>query len=181
MIPFIDNIATTIRSYVPQLERGIYLARIDDEGRILAQSQDNQNEFVYAGIKDNDGNYFYIRHRDSGEIFYNESTDYKRLVCNQTKLNARYSLRLVAVVRNWCPYNLEDNLRRALINVPLPDIDNRSTGVEYIRNGNISQTKSIIDSIAVLKEESPNKKKQFDKNLIFVAVDFDLTLEYNYF
>lgn len=180
MIQYIAIIADTIKQYLPQLDKAVYLARIDDEGRILMQNQANQNEYVYAGIKDNDSNYFYIRHRDSGEIFFTDSSSPSISSCTNTNIISRYELKVVACLRNWCPYNTEEMIRRALMNAALPDINDNVPPGMYIRNASISPIRSVIDSIAVLKEES-SKPKQFDKNLIFVAVDFDLELENIYF
>lgn len=180
MITYIAAIADAIKQYLPQLDKAVYLARIDDEGRILMPSPNNQNEYVYAGIKDNDSNYFYIRHRDSGEIFFTDSASPSISSCTNTNIISRYELKVVACLRNWCPYNTEEMIRRALMNAYLPDINDNSPAGMRIRNASISPIRSIIDSIAVLKEES-SKPKQFDKNLIFVAVDFDLELENIYF
>lgn len=180
MIYYLDNIAASVKRFLPQLDRGIYLARIDEEGRILMQSNPDQNEFVYAGIRDNDGNYFYIRHRDSGEIFFENSASKSQISCGQTNMIARYELRLVAVVRNWCAYNTEAALRNALIAASLENINQISPIHMLIRNPGVMPIRSCIDSIQVLKDESP-KAKQFDKNNIFVSIDFDLTMEYVYF
>ena len=97
-----------------------------------------------------------------------------------SKLVSKYELRLVACLKNWCAYNAEDSIRTALINADLPDISDNVPRRMKITNAGITPKKSIIDSISVLGEESP-KPKQFDKNLIFVAIDFDLQFENNYF
>lgn len=181
MIYYLDNIADTIKQYLPQLDKAVYLARIDDEGRVLMPSPDNQVEYVYAGIRDNDSNYFYIRHRDSGEIFYSEPSSLKQITCSQSSVVARYELRVVVSIRNSCPYNTEEMIRRALYNVNLPDYNTNNNSSQYITNASITLVKSMIDSIAVMKEETPDKKKQFDKNINFIAVDFDLEMELSYF
>lgn len=177
---YLDIIADTVKQSLPNFTKAIYLARIDDEGRVLVQSTERQNEFVYAGLKDGESDYFYIRHRDGGEIFFEDSPDSKRLVCGHTKIVSKYELRLVACLKNWCAYNAEDSIRTALINADLPDINDNVPRRMKITNAGITPKKSIIDSISVLSEESP-KPKQFDKNLIFVAIDFDLQFENNYF
>ena len=177
---FLDSIANSVRQYLPILEKAVYLARIDEEGRVLVQSTERQNEFVYAGLKDNENNYFYIRHRDGGEIFFEDAPNSKRLVCGHTKIVSKYELRLVACLKNWCAYNAESTIRKALINADLPDINDNVPVAMNITNASIMPKKSVIDSISVLTEESP-KPKQFDKNLIFIAIDFDLTFENNYF
>lgn len=179
MNQYISYIAERIRQYLPQIERVIYLARIDDEGRVLMPREDNQNEFVYAGLSDTEGNYAYIRHIDSGEINYSAATSRQIDSCGTNhRINASINLRIVVCLRNWCAYNAEDQIRKALLTVELPDYQNAN---ELIRFASVTPSKSMIDSIAVLKEESPNKKKQFDKNLIFVASDFNLEYEINYF
>lgn len=180
MIQFIDIIAANIKRFIPQLGTGVYLARIDDEGRVLVQSSSNQNEFIYAGLKDNQGDYFYIRHRDSGEIFYTESSDSKLMTCSQSKMVSRYELKVVVCIKNGCPYQTEENLKRALLTANFPDINETQPVRQLIRKVGVMPVRSIIDSIGVLKEESP-KPKQFDKNLIFVSMDFDLSFETSYF
>lgn len=180
MKPFLDAIAASLRNYFPMLDTIVYPARIDEEGRVLVQSSEKQNEFVYAGIKDNHENYAYIRHRDSGEIIHTEMQTGKMMTCSQTKMVSKYELRVVVCLKNWCPYNTEDTIRKALITAQLPNIDDNWPPKQWIRNANAIPKRSVIDSITVLREESP-KPKQFNKNLIFVAVDFDLTLEINYF
>jgi hypothetical protein len=176
---YISHIATRIKQYLPQIDRVIYLARIDDEGRVLMPKDDNQNEFVYAGLSDIEGNYAYIRHADAGEINYSAATSRQIDSCGSNhRINAAYSLRVVVCLKNWCAYNAEEQIRKALLTVNLSDYSN---GTELMRYASVTPTKSTIDSIAVLKDESPNKKKQFDKNLIFVASDFDLQYEINYF
>lgn len=177
---FLDAVASSVKQYLPILDKAVYLAKIDDEGRILVQSADRQNEYAYAGLKDNDSNYFYIRHRDGGEIFFSDAPDAKRLACGHTKIQSRYELKLVACLKNWCAYNAEDTIRRALVNADLPDINDNVPVRMNITNASIMPKRSVIDSISVLEEESP-KPKQFDKNLIFVAIEFDLTFENNYF
>lgn len=180
MIHYLDNIAHSVKTVLPMLDRGIYLARIDEEGRILMQSSPNQNEYVYAGIRDNDANYFYIRHRDSGEIFFEESQTKSKISCGSDSSIARYELRIVAVLKNWCPYNAEEMIRRALMNTGFADIEETVPTRMTIKNVDLKTTRSCIDSIQVLREESPNPK-QFDKNNIFVSVDFDLYMEYTYY
>lgn len=180
MIHYLENISASIKQLLPQLDRGIYLARIDEEGRILMQSTGNQNEFVYAGIRDNDYNYFYIRHRDSGEIFFESSPTKQKISCGQSNTIARYELRIVAVLKNWCPYNTESTIRQAIMRADLPN-HNETSPVRYsITNVDATPVRSCIDSIQVLREES-SKPKQFDKNNIFVAIDFNLSMEYTYY
>lgn len=172
MNSFLDDIANNIKSRLG-IDKAVYLARIDEEGRVLMQSNPNQNEFVWAGISDIDSNYFYIRHRDSGSIFYEDSPDSRIKSCGHSKTITRYELRVVCCLKNWCPYNTEETLRSALLTTKLPNTDNK-TGARIILR------QSCIDSIQVVKDES-TKPKQFDKNIIFVAVDFDLEFTVNYF
>lgn len=169
----LEIISNEITRHVPEFEKGIYLARIDDEGRILIQKDPIKNEFVWGGISDQDSRYFYIRHRDSGEIQFEESPNRPFSSCGSKKIISRYELRLVASLRNWCSYNLEDRLRRALMSIRIPDTPEMKSAI-------IQPRRSQIDSIAVLKEETP-KPKQFEKSMIFVAIDFDLIFEMNYF
>lgn len=164
---YLDAIALNIKHFLPMLERGVYLAKIDDEGRILVKSATFQNEYTYAGIKDNESNYFYIRYRDGGEINIEETGNYKKVTCNHYSLTSKYELKLVACLKNWCPYNAEEMIKKALIKTSVDDVD-------------VMPKRAVIDSVTVVAEESP-KPKQFDKNLTFVSMDFDLIIETNYY
>ena len=168
----LDGISNDITRIIPQFKKSIYLARIDEEGRVLVQTSPTSNEFKWAGVSDNDGDYFYIRHRDEGNIFYEESGEPVKFSCNHYIMNVRYELKLVAVLRNACPYTLENTLRDTLISFKLPDQGN----IKKIR---FMPVKSTIDSIQVMKDESP-KSKSFDKNLIFVGIEFDMNYEKHY-
>jgi hypothetical protein len=173
----IDTILSNLSNYILQLVSGfskaVYLARIDSEGRIMIQSEATKNEFVYSGISDTESNYFYIRHRDGGQIFYEESANSRQFSCQTiNRINSRYELRLVAVQRNWCSYNLEHAIRTAMLKAKFQDFDE-------FRMIQIKPVQSTIDAIAVLSDESP-KPKTFDKALNFVAIDFDIVFELNY-
>lgn len=162
-----------IHQAVPDLKKAVYLAKIDEEGRILKQVVPTQSEYKWAGIADNEGDYFYIRHRDGGEIYFEDPADTKRFYCSHRRQLNRYELRLVAVMRGVSGMELETKIRKALIKTILADIGEIKK-IEFIPR------KSIIDTMAVFKEESPTQKP-FDKSLTFVAIDFDLTFEMNYF
>jgi len=171
----LQTLVNSIKSKLPEFTKGLYLAFIDSEGRVLIQ-EEKTNEFVYSGIGDNSNNYFYVRHRNSGEIRFTELSTNKQFVsCNQNSGVSIYELRIVACVKNWCPYELEHRLRKAIIATSISDFN--LTG-EMIKNISFKPVASNVDSIQVLKEESP-KPKQFDKNLIFVSIDFDLSLNYH--
>lgn len=165
---YLDIIAESIKQHLPMLDKAIYLAKIDDEGRILVKSASNQNEYSYAGLKDNEGNYFYIRHRDGGEIKIEEANNHKKITCSHSIFLSTYELKLVACLTNWCPYNANDTLFKALMKANLNS------------DATIMPKKAVIDSLAVMQEESP-KPRQFDKNLIFVSMEFDLIIETNYY
>lgn len=166
---YLVQISEEIKRRIPELTKSVFPARIDSEGRILIPSESTANEFVFAGIKDNESNYFYIRHRDGGKIRFEESVNTRRFTGFQNFVRVVYELRVVIVMKNVDPYVLEEKVRSALIGVDLPNI-------KGIQNQNVVPRESTIDSITVLKEESP-KAKQFDKNLIFVAIDFDLEFD----
>lgn len=169
----LSNLSNYILQLVPGFQKAVYLARIDSEGRIMIQSEATKNEFVYSGISDTESNYFYIRHRDGGQIFYEESANSRQFSCQTMKrINSRYELRLVAVQRNWCSYNLENAIRTAMMQAKFNDFNE----FELIQ---IKPIQSTIDAITVLSDESP-KPKQFDKSLNFVAIDFDVVFEINY-
>lgn len=161
-----------IKNFMPEIEKGIYLATIDDEGRILVKPDARKNEYKWAGIADNEGNYFYVRHRDSGEIFVNPPADSRLAWCGHVKNDIRYELKIVACIRNGCPYTMENNIRWALAKTEIMDS-------QQIKKVDLIPTRSNINSVSILQEET-GKQKQFDKNLIFVSVDFDLTFEMNY-
>lgn len=153
-------------------DKVFYLARIDDEGRVLIPVEDGANEFKALGTTDTMNSYVYIRHMDSGSIFMEEVLEGRTMSCVSRKYNVRYELRLVAGVKNADSYVLENALRRVIATTTVYPTNE-------MKNIKLVPRKSTIDSITVMKEESP-KPKQFDKNLIFVAIDFDLTFEMNY-
>ena len=162
-----------VQAAVPHFKKAVYLAKIDEQGRILKQVYPTQSEYKWAGIADNEGDYFYIRHRDGGEIYFEDPADTKRFYCSHRRQLNRYELRLVAVMREVSGIELETKVRSALIKTILADMG-AIKKIEFVPR------KSIIDTMAVFKEESPTTKP-FDKSLTFVAIDFDLTFEMNYF
>lgn len=173
MIKDILNVLiNSIKIKMPEFTKGVALAIIDDEGRVLLQNDDS-NEYVYSGIGDNVINWFYIRHRDNGEIRFEDLPNNKQFVsCSQTANVSVFELRVVCCVKNWCRYELENRLRNAITSTQLGDF---TIGNQMIKNVQFKPVRSQVDSIAVLKTET-DKPKQFDKNLIFVAIDFDLSL-----
>lgn len=150
-----------------------YLARIDDEGRVLIPIEDGANEFKALGTTDTMNNYMYIRHMDTGSIYMNEITEGRKMSCVSSRYEIRYELRIVAGMKNSDSYAIEDTLRRVIAKTRVGD-------TYEMKNIKLVPRKSIIDSMTVVKEESP-KPKQFDKNLIFVAIDFDLSFEMHYY
>jgi hypothetical protein len=148
-------------------KKGIAIARLDDEGRVLIQDE-GVNEYRFAGLNDYDDAYFYIRHRETGEILYGDSAQ-KKFAGMQNFVRVEFQMRIVACMKNADPYALESQIRFALMNANLPS---SSTFV----NATITPVSSQIDSIQVLFQES-KQGKPFDKNLIFVAHDFNLTAD----
>ena len=170
MQQLIKLIAKHIEARIPAFEKSIHLARIDSEGRILKQ-ENNSNSYVWGGIDDSLNNYFYIRHRDEGLIHYEELSNDRRIASLERWSLVRVDLRLVAVMRNADQYDLEAKLRSAIMST-------RFKNEVGFQNGRTELRRSSIDSIAILKEESP-KPKEFDPALTFVAFDFDLVFEQN--
>lgn len=162
----IDCLAKEILTKL-QFKKGIAIARLDDDGRVLIQ-EPNVNEFRFAGLNDYDDSYFYIRHRSTGEITYGDSSQ-KKFTGIQNFVRVIYQLRIVACMKGADPYALESQIRFILMNA---DIEDSS----IFANPTITPISSQIDSIQVLYEES-KQGKPFDKNLIFVAHDFNLTAD----
>lgn len=148
-------------------KKGIAIARLDEEGRVLLQDE-TTNEYRYAGLNDYEDSYFYIRHRDTGEILFGESSQ-KNFVSFQSFYTMTYQMRIVACMKNINPYELEHKIRFSLMNASLPNSGS-------FANAEIKPISSQIDSIQVLRDESKGAKP-FDKNLIFVAHDFDITAD----
>jgi len=177
MNQILQTISDAIINRLPnEFKKSVFLARIDDEGRVLIPSG-SQNEFVFAGLDDREGGFFYIRHREGGKIQFSESPTTKKFAAMQNFTRVRYELRLVACVRNVEPYFIEEQIRFAIMNANLPSC-------AAFANVAVEPVESNVDSIAVLKEESPKKSKPFDKNLFFISHDFnivgdrDFALEY---
>lgn len=168
----LDRLKESITNAMP-IYSVSYLARIDEEGRVLIPSETNANEFKALGTTDTLNNYVYIRHTDSGNIYMEEILGARTMSCSNRRYAVKYELRLVAGMKNSDSYVIEDSLRRAIAKTSIGD-------THEMKNIRMIPKKSTIDSITVMKEESP-KPKQFDKNLIFVAIDFDLAFEMIYF
>ena len=166
MRDIIHCLASDLMKSMP-FKKGVAIARLDDEGRVLIQDN-NVNEYRFAGLNDHDDNYFYIRHRSSGEIIYGDSSQ-KKFTGMQNFVQVQYQMRIVACMRNADAYALENNIRFQLMNANLPQSSS-------FANATIAPVSSQIDSIQVLFEESKSKKP-FDKNLIFVAHDFNVTAD----
>lgn len=169
----LSALSASVQKAVPDLKKAVYLAKIDEEGRIMRQVYPTQNEYKWAGIADNEGEYFYIRHRDGGTIYFEDAADTRRFYCSHRRQLNRYELRLVAVMRDVTGLELETSVRKAIIKTILADM-------AEIKKIEFTPRKSLTDTMAVFAEESP-RQKPFDKSLTFVAIDFDLTFEMNYF
>jgi hypothetical protein len=161
----LENIVKSIQNAVPELKKSVFLAIIDDEGRVLKRDQ-TQNEYIFAGINDHDDSYFYIRTRNSGKIEFSETTMSKKFAQMQNFYRIRYELRVVACLKNSDPICLEESIRFGVMNASL-------NSTSTFANVSVQPVQSLIDSMAVVSEET-KKSKPFSKNLTFVAFDFDL-------
>jgi len=169
MDPIFKEISDLILREVDDFDRFILDARKDEEGRVTIPIEINGNERAFGGITDSNGCFFYMRWRDD-YIFYEDAGEDRRTGSCENFLEQRSPIRIVAVLDRSCdPYNIEAKIRTALLKYRIQ----RGAG---IKSGRIVVRQSLIDSFLVLKEESP-KPKKFDKNLTFVAVDFDLSID----
>jgi len=169
MDPIFKEISDLILREVDDFDRFILDARKDEEGRVTIPIEINGNERAFGGITDSNGCFFYMRWRDD-YIFYEDAGEDRRTGSCENFLEQRSPIRIVAVLDRPCdPYNIEAKIRTALLKYRIQ----RGAG---IKSGRIIVRQSLIDSFLVLKEESP-KPKKFDKNLTFVAVDFDLSID----
>lgn len=169
MDPIFKEIADLILHEVDDFDRFILDARKDEEGRVTIPIEINGNERAFGGISDSNGCFFYMRWRDD-YIFYEDAGEDRRTGSCENFLEQRSPIRIVAVLDRPCdPYNIEAKIRTALLKYRIQ----RGSG---IKSGRIIVRQSLIDSFLVLKEESP-KPKKFDKNLTFVAIDFDLSID----
>lgn len=167
---FIDIIGNNILQRMPEMKRGVWLAFLDKNGRVLSK-QPGQNEFEFAGIEDLDDAYFYIRFRDEGQVSHSETPNAKKFASMQQFFRARYELRAVAVLRNAEPQCLEEKLRVAILTANLPQTASHA-------NPNIEPVTSYLNSMHVLRKETPGEKERpFDVNMSFVALDFDLVVD----
>lgn len=163
----ICKVAESIHSVIPSLTKSVYLAKIDDDGRVLVRDA-NSNEYQFAGIHDQDSGWFYIRFRNDGRVEYQSPSTTKKFTGIQSFFQIRYQLRVVACLRGAEPWQLEERLRMAVMNADLP-----STAT--FANTGIIPVESTIDPVTVVIAESPGKKgRPFDKNMTIVAFDFDL-------
>jgi hypothetical protein len=167
MIEQLQTIADAISSSIPALKKGVFLAVLDEEGRVLKRDQ-TSNEYIFAGLNDHDDSYFYIRTRNSGKIEFSESSMSKKFAQMQSFYRVRYEFRVVACLKNVDPICFEESLRFSILNADL-------ASTATFANVSIVPIQSLIDPISVVVEESPSKKaKPFSKNLSFVAFDFDI-------
>lgn len=167
MNEIIQPIIQSIKQRVPELTKSAALAKIDEDGRVLIKDE-TRNEYRFAGIHDHDDGYYYIRFRNDGRIKFSESSNNKKFASIQQFFRTRYELRIVACVRNADAICLEEKIRAAVINAVLPS---NAT----FANVMIDPIESTIDSISVVRDETPNgKQRPFDINMTFVAFDFDV-------
>jgi hypothetical protein len=166
MLNIIKILADSVHQKVPQMKKSVYLAVLDDEGRVLMK-RPNENEYSFAGVHDHDDLYFYIRFRNDGRIQFSESPTNRRFTPIQDFFRIKYPLTIVACVREMDAYCLEEKIRFAIMTADLP-----STAT--FQNVFVEPVESWIDPISVVKRETPNRTKSFDKKLTFVAFDFDL-------
>ena len=166
MISLIADIADRIKIHFPDLEKIEGIGRRDKDGRILQQVGE-MNEFKYSGIDDRSSNYFYIRHRESGQFTYEQTDEGRVATCERVKrVSGRFSL--VIVTNKVNAYEFEDKATRALIS-----LDQCSR--PGVRDIDISIIETEIDSITVAARETPGDTvKDFDPKLNFYFVDFDV-------
>jgi len=166
----LNEIANKIKSKIPFFDKFFLEARRDEEGRVTLPIESNGNELTYTGITDNEGNFFYIRFREDF-IFYEELNEKSRFSACETFVEKRIPFRLVTV--STCSDSIE--LEKTISSILFSHQVERSTS---IKSGRVVLRQSLVDSYSVLREESKNPKK-FDKFLKFVAIDFDLVVEWN--
>jgi hypothetical protein len=167
MIEQLEQIVAGIKTAIPELKKSVFLAVLDEEGRVLKRDK-TSNEYVFAGINDHDDSYFYIRTRNEGKIEFSESSMSKKFAQFQNFFRIRYELRVVACLKNVDPICFEESIRFGVLNANL-------TSSASFANVSAVPIQSIIDPVAVVVAESPSKKaKPFSKNLSFVAFDFDI-------
>ena len=171
MNKLIKNIADQILEENDVFERYIIDARKDEEGRVTIPIEINGNERTFGGITDANGCFFYFRWREDF-IFYEEMSADKRFASCENKdfVEQRSPFRLVAVVdRPVDPFALEAGIRQTLLRWKI-------WPTSGIKNGRTILRQSLVDSIEVLKAETKSVKK-FNKNLTFILIDFDLSIE----
>ncbi len=151
----------------PMFEKYFGLARKDHEGRILMPIG-NQNEYEWVGIQDNKCNYFYARYRDGSMIRYEEAEESRFSSSCEDVVKAIYELRIVAVFRGEKPENVERLISSALVRT-------KFNSTKDIRSAKVKLKASDTDAISVFIDENEDERG-FDKNLLFVSVDFDLEI-----
>jgi hypothetical protein len=171
MNQYLEQIALEIKSKVQIFDRYYIGATKDEEGRVTIPIEVNGNERRHVGITDNDGSFFYIRHRDDF-VLYEELTEKKRFSACESFVEKRFPLRLVTVTTCSQSVELESIISSILFS---SEVERSSS----IKGGRIVLRQSLVDSYSVLREEAKNPKK-FDKFLQFIAIDFDLILELNH-
>tara|TARA_Y100000361_G_C11162000_1_gene348098 strand:+ start:27791 stop:28336 length:546 start_codon:yes stop_codon:yes gene_type:complete len=144
-------------------------ARKDEDGRVTIPIEINGNERMFAGITDQENCFFYLRWRDDF-IFYDELNEDTRISSCENFIEQRSPLRLVAVFdKDVDLYLKEAEIRQILLRWKIYPESGIKSGRTIVRQ-------SLVDSIAVLKEENKTVKK-FNKNLSFLLIDFDLSIQ----
>lgn len=166
MFELIADIADRVKSHFPELNKGVFIAKKDAEGRVLEQKT-AMNEFTPLGIDDRSCDYFYIRHRESEQVLYEQTDEGRYATCERVQ-RATGQFRLVIVTDKVDRYSFEDRITRALISLDSNDrIGMRDIDIEILE----SETDSITVANAEAQEE---KSKGFDPKLNLFSVDFDL-------
>lgn len=141
------------------------LARKNHLGHVVIPVP-GKNEYKWAGITDDQSNYFYCRFRDGSRVRYEQAESSKIFSGCEEVVKSIYELRIVAVVRSLLSEDVEKAISSELLKIKfVPCKDLRLTRI-FLKG-------SDTDSISVFIDEH-DKQDDFDPDLILVSVDFDV-------
>ena len=152
---------------------GLYLCHKDPNKGVMYKKDAN---YEAVGIDDRRGNYIYLRQVDDEVITWNPGVP-KASSCQETE-EANVNMRLISVVDDIPivtareKYQVEEYVRNILMGIDFT----LYTGVE--KNIEIELTRSLINNVQILTEESKDDPKVMNLNYIFTSIDFILRFNY---
>ena len=152
---------------------GLFLCFKDPNKGVMYKKDEN---YEAVGIDDRRGNYIYLRQVDEEIITWNPGTP-KASSCQITEEGV-VNMRLISVIDNIPivtareKYQVEEYVRNILMGIDFTLYTGVETKVE------IELTRSLINNVQILTEESKDDPKVMSLKWIFTSIDFILRFNY---